>query len=1335
MNVFTRKLLLKNGVIVIVAMAYYVALPFLPSLAPQVYASNDVTPGTVTLEPPTFHSLGIEWDITNDDDRDATVTVQYRELGTTDWQDAMNLHRMNGEVVAWSGNQTPWTTPNKFAGSILNLQSGISYEVQLTMTDPDGGGTTYSYSQTTRKPMRSYEHGTTHHVYPSGYSGTEESPNYDSITEAVSAAVPGDTVLIHNGEYSPVAADANANLLGDWVIALKGTAEKPITIRGESKDGVILSGGVENRLFYLSQAEHLIIENMTLRDSTTLIYAAESNNITIRNMLLKETVNGIWTANGTANRSESFIITDNELIGNQAVWYPYSSPGSTYGLRLAGAGHVVSHNKIHNFWDGLSINSGGNPSANPYLWPVALDFDHNEVYNMIDDCMETDGGVHNFRIHHNLVYNCLSGISVQPFYGGPDYIYRNIVYGTSKNNIKFNVEPAGIYLFNNTLFAGEGSLQSAAAVANSFYKNNLFLGTDANASYALYAGITTPTLSEMDYNGYYIPVSTLTYKFLFNKWTSNTYSNSNMTQIGYTSLAALAAGTGRETHGKIIDYGVFENVVQNVVGSDYRTANDYRLKAGSVPIDAGTEIPQITDGYTGSAPDMGALEYGDTMFEVGIRASGTPEDELDDDSITQTAWTDDDYTSWYNQQHFASATNADLSDPDEITVDTTNWYDANWTYRKKIMVDNSFQDYDLTDFPVMVKLTAANFDFSHTKSDGSDIRFTTDDGTTLLPFELDYYNQSESSGTFWVKISAIDGLATENIYVYYGNAGASAGESPTTVWANSRFKAIYHLNDSAMGDTRMRDSKGDDANKDFTPGGFTGSNGSSLTAAGLWDKAVKFVRLNNNRLTAQNRTVMNLNSQDFAFLVLMKRSFASLSQVEMVINKGSQQASEGGYRFYTNSPYLNWTFANKDTAQMLDYQLYTPTGAHTQWQMYSFSFNDTSNVLSYFQGYNVVGTKTVGLEMSATDTNIADTNFGMGGRVGATLSSTVDEVWALNSTIDESFVRAAHRNFFAQMAVVEAAETAYSERSQATLTSSIYDTQQSSDWGVLSYSATAPDDTTAQVKVRTSNNADMSGATDFSSCSAITSGAGLSSNSCVTNGHRYAQYQVVLTADGSTSPTLNQLALGFSESAEQASSGSSNSASVVGLSSEQCTAQPPGQKAPHIYKTEAKSSTSILLYFAEGDDPANHYTLEFGNKSGEYIWGAQNIGGKGTRTYLVQSLAPNTTYYFRLRSMNDCAAGPWSGEASGTTRRSTSSATATASSQEVTQPMGVNEATGELEVIPEIVSSPSPQPSASPSSSQKLEETKQSSSNNLFWIAGGGVLAVVLIGAFFFLRH
>jgi hypothetical protein len=122
-----------------------------------------------------------------------------------------------------------------------------------------------------------------------------------------------------------------------------------------------------------------------------------------------------------------------------------------------------------------------------------------------------------------------------------------------------------------------------------------------------------------------------------------------------------------------------------------------------------------------------------------------------------------------------------------------------------------------------------------------------------------------------------------------------------------------------------------------------------------------------------------------------------------------------------------------------------------------------------------------------------------------------------------------------------------------TMTSSIFDTEASSAWGTLTYTATAPTNTTVSVKVRTSNSSSMTGATDFSSCTAISSGSDISSNGCITDGHRYIQYLVTLsTSDTSATSTFSDISIAFSTSDSTAPS-----ISLTAISPDPTTDQTP----------------------------------------------------------------------------------------------------------------------------------------------------------------------------------
>jgi hypothetical protein len=97
-------------------------------------------------------------------------------------------------------------------------------------------------------------------------------------------------------------------------------------------------------------------------------------------------------------------------------------------------------------------------------------------------------------------------------------------------------------------------------------------------------------------------------------------------------------------------------------------------------------------------------------------------------------------------------------------------------------------------------------------------------------------------------------------------------------------------------------------------------------------------------------------------------------------------------------------------------------------------------------------------------------------------------------------------------------------------------------------------------------------------------------------------------------------------------------------------------EAPTLYRAVAQSSSSILLYLSDKNSYTDKYILEYGTESGNYT--NELVGVKTAlglpKTYLVESLSPNTTYYFRIRSDNECAEDVWSNEITATTMGSDS---------------------------------------------------------------------------------
>ena len=87
-------------------------------------------------EPATLVSLGFEWRIDGDDNRNASVAVSYRRRSESAWKEGLPLLRIGLERI--NENALQYVTPNGFAGSIFDLEPATDYECRFVMSDSDG---------------------------------------------------------------------------------------------------------------------------------------------------------------------------------------------------------------------------------------------------------------------------------------------------------------------------------------------------------------------------------------------------------------------------------------------------------------------------------------------------------------------------------------------------------------------------------------------------------------------------------------------------------------------------------------------------------------------------------------------------------------------------------------------------------------------------------------------------------------------------------------------------------------------------------------------------------------------------------------------------------------------------------------------------------------------------------------------------------------------------------------------------------------------------------------------------------------------------------------------
>jgi hypothetical protein len=243
---------------------------------------------------------------------------------------------------------------------------------------------------------------------------------------------------------------------------------------------------------------------------------------------------------------------------------------------------------------------------------------------MIDDFIETDGGVHNIRVARNRGFNAAQhGLSAQPLFGGPAYFYRNLVYSVPMGGaIKTGgANPAGVLIYHNT-FIAENS--NARGFSNHHYRNNLLMGTNHPDKPVL--GVLTYTAyTSFDYNGYRLNASDKP-QIVWQSPATGTMRNYDLTATGsqnFRTLAEFQRATGQEAHGVPVDYDIFKNVCPPDPLQPHKVYElggmDFSLKPNSAAIDAGCRLPSVNDDFSGQAPDLGALESGKPVPIYGPR--------------------------------------------------------------------------------------------------------------------------------------------------------------------------------------------------------------------------------------------------------------------------------------------------------------------------------------------------------------------------------------------------------------------------------------------------------------------------------------------------------------------------------------------------------------------------------------------------------------------------------------------------------------------------------------------------------------------------------------------
>jgi hypothetical protein len=584
--------------------------------------NGDLPLGTLVHDgPATPEQISLWLPVTGTVDTSATTTCRYRVQGSGTWLAGHPLYRIRPSFSLTPEDGGP--VQDGFAWPIIDVQPGTTYEVEVTITS---GATTALRTLThTTRALPAAAGAATVNV-AAGSSAAQ-------IAAAINSAPAGAVIQLANGTY---------NLSDAIGITSGGSAGAPKVVRGASRTGVILARSTVGTFFSVdSSLSDLVIENMTIRGngvdqdpsssnyttvlgqySTTMAGSHLATRVTLRNITATGVDRGVYVY-----RCEQLLVYDNSFTGNN-LWQTspvdFLDSNRTWnddGLALAGVGNCAFNNFLKGFGDTLScVQDNGSHGR-------ALHFYRNDIRNSCDDVIEIDDGRRNLTFYDNRIHNSIDFESLDPLHGGPALFARNVYINGAARSYphKWNSQNSGHFLYNNTYITtasavGFGPEVSAWYQSNNGpqraygYRNNIHVYRGAGITLWMDGSVNDPV-----------------------DWTHNSWFPDRPMQFQYDyyagGLTELQARISNRTP-------VFSGTNRPFTGDNITTTNPWTttitmganaltevtatytpvLAAGSSPKNSGVPIPNITDGFSGAAPDRGAIIGGRAVPTYGDRS-------------------------------------------------------------------------------------------------------------------------------------------------------------------------------------------------------------------------------------------------------------------------------------------------------------------------------------------------------------------------------------------------------------------------------------------------------------------------------------------------------------------------------------------------------------------------------------------------------------------------------------------------------------------------------------------------------------------------------------------
>ncbi len=879
---------------------------------------------------------------------------------------------------------------------------------------------------------------------------------------------------------------------------------------------------------------------------------------------------------------------------------------SSNGFFIGGLGNVeISGGKIYN-------NGDETGKHGVYIAQVNVSVHGVDIYNNYDAGIKHSGSAGETYIYDNYLYgNRQSGVEANAD-GGNHYIYNNVFATNETAAIDFQIASEDYFIYNNLFIENPIAIRAGfynMPVVNINLANNIFYSNDTGISLDAVANhdITISNsiffsngIDVVDPNSSLDESNRITQDPLFAKVSENYYvlssgspaidAGSNMSSLFIDDLFGVS-----RPQGSAYDIGPFEFVPDSIQSSSG--------EIGQTDWSSGKNSGQITNTVFSSS--------------ANINYRNTGEITLEKQSLISNATFDENDTGWVSQ----------LTDTGSIPTSVSNlfiWLDANEITGLNngdpidIWEDQGSNNYDFIKFtdgtrPLYKtdKLFGKPVVFSNSSILTRESQLTITNFTAMWVYNSYKQNLSREqiashNGTIsWIGVDPLKNSGTTpRIAIRAG--GVSADSNVSEISANKAY--IYSLNRNSSSVTGTQNLVASDT---MTVGTglfslrdiLSGKNSSNEIVSGSIGELAELIIYDTNISGSDEVALTRYLANKYAITL---PSYIPTDDVDNALLNHNHSLRSYKYETVTyDSNLLTRTTASSSDMHNIEVFVYTDGSEVT-----------SSDVELYVNG----STLPTSFEAVA--------NYDGWYRLSATLNS-VD-----NNTYYGVQVKADKTVYMDDFSIYNYPDT-------GTLTSSVFNTNGSSNWGTLSYTATTPNDSSVTIKVRTANNSDMSDATSFSECALIGNNEDISINNCVDDGDQYIQYQAILASSSSShTPTLSDVSINFE---------TITSLSTASLPApERCTFPAP-TVSPNLFEIKVTDTTATVFFTPIRDNNTGYYISYSTNKSAEEHGAEVTLGNEGVQNYTINELKFKTTYYFKVRGQNRCATGDWSNILSATT--------------------------------------------------------------------------------------